>query len=145
VLDEAGKVVGIHGKGDREQESRAKTGFNAGIPIARFADIAGGLGVETGAALARTVQSPTLTADDYFISAYQKNEQGNYQGALADYNQVITLQPNLAEAYVNRGILKRDKLNDLRGALADYDEAIFLDSGYALAYTHRGILKTECS
>jgi tetratricopeptide (TPR) repeat protein/V8-like Glu-specific endopeptidase len=141
VLNEAGQVVGIHGKGDREQESRAKTGFNAGIPIARFADIANGLGVETGTLIARTVQSPTLTADDYFLSAYQKNEQGNYQGALADYNRAIALNSNLAEAYYNRGLLKHEKLNDPQGALADYDRTIALNPNHAEAYVNRGDLK----
>lgn len=34
-----------------------------------FADVSGGLGVETGKAVARTVQNLTLTADDYFASA----------------------------------------------------------------------------
>jgi tetratricopeptide (TPR) repeat protein/V8-like Glu-specific endopeptidase len=141
VLDEAGKVVGIHGKGDREQESRAKTGFNAGIPIARFADIAGGLGVETGTSITRTVQSPTLTADDYFVSAYQKYEHGNYQEALIDYNQVIALNPNYAEAHYNRGILKYEKLNDYLGAVADYNRAISLNPNLALAHRNRGVLK----
>jgi tetratricopeptide (TPR) repeat protein len=143
VLNEAGQVVGIHGRGDREQQSRAKTGFNAGIPIARFADIASGLGVETGTSIARTVQSPTLTADDYFLSAYQKNEQGNYQGALADYDRAITINPNYAGAYLNRGFLKYEKLNNPQGALADYDLAITLNPNEALAYNNRGVLKYE--
>jgi tetratricopeptide (TPR) repeat protein/V8-like Glu-specific endopeptidase len=141
ILDGAGKVVGIHGKGDRERESRAKTGFNAGIPIARFADIAGALGVETGTAIARTVQNPTLSADDYFVSAYQKNEKGDYQGALADFDRAIALQPDYAEAYNNRGILKYEKLNDPQGALADYNRVIVLQPNNALAYNNRGNLK----
>jgi tetratricopeptide (TPR) repeat protein/V8-like Glu-specific endopeptidase len=141
VLNEAGQVVGIHGRSDREQESRAKTGFNAGIPIARFADIASGLGVETGISIARTVQSPTLTADDYFVSAYQKKDQGNYQGALIDYNQAIAINPNYARAYIGCGILKDEKLNDPQGALADYNRAIILAPNYADIYLVRGFLK----
>jgi S1-C subfamily serine protease len=141
ILDGAGKVVGIHGKGDREQITRAKTGFNAGIPIARFADIASALGVETGTVVARTVQSLTLTADDYFGSAYQKLEKGDYRGALTDYNQAIALKPDFADAYVRRGNLKYYNLDDPQGALADYDRAIAINPNYALAYTNRGALK----
>jgi tetratricopeptide (TPR) repeat protein len=141
ILDEAGKVVAIHGKGDREQETDVKTGYNAGIPIAQFADIASGLGV--GTTVARTVQSLTLTADDYFVSAYQKIEKGDYQGALADYNQSIALKPDNALAYNNRGILKDEKLNDVQGALADYNQSISLNPDGAKAYYNRGILKNE--
>jgi tetratricopeptide (TPR) repeat protein len=141
ILDEAGKVVAIHGRGDREQVTNDKTGFNAGIPIARFADVASGLGV--GTTVARTVQSPILTADDYFVSAYQKNEKKDYQGALDDYNQSITLKPDDADAYYNRGNLKYQKLNDVKGALADYNQSIALKSDYALAYNNRGFLKYE--
>jgi tetratricopeptide (TPR) repeat protein len=143
ILDEAGQVVGIHGRGDREQESRARTGFNAGIPIARFADIASGLGVETGTSIARTVQSPTLMADDYFLLAYQKNEQGNYPGALDNYDRAIALNPNYDEAYYNRGNLKYQKLNNSQGALADYDRAIAINPNLAEAYNNRGNLKYE--
>jgi tetratricopeptide (TPR) repeat protein len=140
ILDEAGKVVAIHGKGDREQGTDVKTGYNAGIPIARFADVASGLGV--GITVARTVQSPILTADDYFLSAYQKDDKGDYRRALADYNQSITLKPDLAVAYNNRGLLKK-KLNDYRGALADYNQSIALKPDLALAYINRGLLKYE--
>jgi S1-C subfamily serine protease/Flp pilus assembly protein TadD len=141
VLNEAGQVVGIHGRGDREQESRAKTGFNAGIPIARFADIAGALGVETGTPIARTVKSLTLTADDYLISAYRKSNVNDHQGALADYNQALILSPNDVNIYTNRGILKHIKLNDPQGALADYNRVIFLKPDLANAYQNRGLLK----
>jgi tetratricopeptide (TPR) repeat protein len=141
ILDEAGKVVAIHGKGDREQGTDVKTGYNVGIPISRFTDIASGLGV--GTTVARTVQSPILTADDYFLSAYQKYHKGDYRGALADVNQSIALRPNLALTYNNRGALKHEKLNDVKGALADYNQSIALKPDYEDAYYNRGNLKHE--
>jgi S1-C subfamily serine protease len=139
ILDEAGKVVAIHGKGDREQGTDVKTGYNAGIPIARFADVASGLGVDT--TVARTVQSPILTADDYFVSARQKSELNDVKGALSDYNQLISLKPDNAKAYNNRGILKYEKLNDVKGALADFNQSIALKPNFVEAYSNRGLLK----
>jgi tetratricopeptide (TPR) repeat protein len=143
VLNGSGQVVGIHGKGDRERQTGEKTGFNAGVPIARFADIATNLGVDLDTRVARTVQSPVLTADDYFLLANQKNEQGNYPDALANYNQAIAINSNFAEAYNNRGILKGNKLNDFAGALSDYNQAISLNFNYPEAYLNRGVLKKQ--
>lgn len=48
------------------------------------------------------------------------------QGALADYNQAIALNPNDAQAYNNRGILKNDRLNDIQGAISDMQQALKL-------------------
>jgi hypothetical protein len=39
VLNNDGKLVAIHGRGDRD-ENGAKTGFNLGIPVNRFATVA---------------------------------------------------------------------------------------------------------
>ncbi len=43
-----------------------------------------------------------------------------------DYNKAIQLNPNLANAYINRGNTYKD-LNNIELALADYDRAIALD------------------
>jgi tetratricopeptide (TPR) repeat protein/V8-like Glu-specific endopeptidase len=148
VLNADGEVVGVHGKGDRERNSSTgesngpKTGFNTAIPIARFADIAQSLGITLGTTVAQTIQSPTLTADDYFLSAYQKSEKNDFRGALTDYNLAISLNPKYSAAYNNRGNLKGD-LNDPQGALADYDQAISLNPQNALAYNNRGVLKKQ--
>jgi S1-C subfamily serine protease len=143
VLDETGQVVGIHGRGVRDQETRAKTGLNAGISIASFADIAGSLGVEAGISVARTVQNPSLTADDYFVAALKKYEQGDYQRAVVEFNQFITFKPSNALAYNNRGVLKDDKLNDIQGALSDYNQSIAIKPDLAEVYYNRGILKKD--
>ena len=46
-------------------------------------------------------------------------------GAIADYNQAIKINPNYALAYNNRGNIKRTK-GDIDGAIADFDRAIKL-------------------
>ena len=59
------------------------------------------------------------------------------------------VQPDNAEDYYNRAVLKAYKLRDVTGALADLDEAILLGRGsanelnpqYANAYYHRAVLK----
>ena len=57
--------------------------------------------------------------------------------AIADYNQAIQLDPNYAEAYINRG-RAYVIISDSGGkAIADYTEAIRLDSDYIEAYSRR--------
>ena len=53
----------------------------------------------------------------------------------------IDLDPNLSEAFYNRGTLKHRELGDPVGALADYDRAISLDPNLAAAYFVRSLLK----
>jgi tetratricopeptide (TPR) repeat protein len=79
-------------------------------------------------------------AQAYLNSANQKYDN-DPQGALTDYNQAITLNPKFAEAYYDRALLKKNKLNDVKGALADYDQAIIHNPKYAEAYNNRAFLK----
>jgi S1-C subfamily serine protease len=147
VLNTDGKVVGVHGKGDREINSSTgnpdgpKTGFNTAVPIARFADIAQSLGITPGTTLAKTIQSTTLTADDYLLSAKQKYEKNDVRSTLADLNKAISLNPKFTYAYNYRGLVKAIKLNDFQGALADLNKAISLDPKSADAYISRGTVK----
>ncbi len=85
----------------------------------------------------KTVQ---LTAEEWFNSAYNKGESGDYQGAIADYNQAINIKPDYADAYLNRGNAKKN-LGDKQGAIADYNQAINIKPDYADAYNNRGIAK----
>ena len=145
VLNQNGELVAIHGRGDRDKGSNGllgeKNGNNLGIPIERFATIAGSLGVDLENKVAAIPQTTVLKAGDYFALAAQKSEKGDDRCALADYNRAIQLNPNYALAYYNRGTLKYGNLNDPQGALADYDRAIQLNPNYADVYYNRGILK----
>ena len=58
------------------------------------------------------------------------------------YSRIIEIDPNIAEVYNNRGILRKE-MNDLDGALHDYNKAIELDPNDAMSYNNRGILKKE--
>jgi tetratricopeptide (TPR) repeat protein len=62
---------------------------------------------------------------------------GDNQGAIADFNAALKINPNYAEAYNNRGFA-RYKLRDNQGAIADYNAALKINPNYALAYNNRG-------
>jgi tetratricopeptide (TPR) repeat protein len=143
ILNTDGEVVGVHGRGDRETSTGIKTGFNAGITIAKFAELAQTVGVTLDTQVAIVQQSNTPSADDFFASGFQKSEAGDFRGALEDYDRAISLNPSFAVAYTSRGLLKHEKLNDVSGALADYDRAISLNPNSALTYYNRGVLKAK--
>jgi tetratricopeptide (TPR) repeat protein len=85
-------------------------------------------------------QNNSSLAERYNNSGNQKMDVKNYQGALADYNEAIELNPKYATAYSNRGGLKA-ATNDIKGGLADLNRAIDLDPNLALAYANRGGVK----
>ena len=93
-----------------------------------------------------TAPSPTTTRRSGSIPKYRLaynnrgnayGDKGDYDRAIADYNEAIRLDPKYASAYYNRGIAYDDK-GDHDRAIADYDEAIRLDPKYAVAYNNRG-------
>lgn len=61
-------------------------------------------------------------------------------GSLSDYNTAIQTDPNYAEAYMARGILKALKLGDSQGGLEDLDRLIEIDPSQT-NYTLRGYTK----
>ncbi len=67
--------------------------------------------------------------DHYFL--------GNYDEAIADYNDAIALNPQYAEAFLYRGHAYSRK-QDYERALLDYNRAVQLDPKYSDTYSHRG-------
>ncbi len=66
----------------------------------------------------------------------------NPEKGISAYNQAISLNPDYAEAYNNRGVAK-DELGQHDEAITDYNDAIRLKSNYAEAYNNRGAAKAE--
>jgi tetratricopeptide (TPR) repeat protein len=75
---------------------------------------------------------------DGALRDYDEAIRLNLDGALRDYDEAIRLSPD-ADAYYKRGNVRRDK-GDLEGALRDYDEAIRLKPDFDSAYYNRGRL-----
>jgi tetratricopeptide (TPR) repeat protein len=67
-------------------------------------------------------------------ASYDKND---FDTAIADYNQAISLDPSDAIAYNNRGLAYKQK-REYDRALTDFDKALSLNSRYANAYINRG-------
>ena len=70
----------------------------------------------------------------------QKYNKKDYQGAIADLDKVIELNPKYFDAYNNRGVVK-GKLKQHKKAIADFDKAIKLNPKDAQAYYNRGVAK----
>jgi tetratricopeptide (TPR) repeat protein len=79
-------------------------------------------------------------AATYIDRGIAKHRKGDLDGAMADYNHAIQLDPQNANAYNNRGNIKLAK-GDLNGAMADYNHAIELNPKYFRAYNNRGLVK----
>jgi tetratricopeptide (TPR) repeat protein len=71
-------------------------------------------------------QANLQNAVAYCNRGYAKLRKGGLDGAIADCDQAIQLDPKLSLAYVNRGLAKAQK-GDFDGAIADCDQAIQLD------------------
>jgi predicted Zn-dependent protease len=63
--------------------------------------------------------------------------KGDYERAIADYNEATRLNPQYAHALNNRGNAWEAK-GEYERAIADYNEAIRLNPQYAGAFSHRG-------
>jgi len=75
-------------------------------------------------------------AQAYYDRGVAYRAKGDTDHAIADYNEAIRLDPDLAEAYSSRGIAYRAK-GDTDRAIADYNEAIRLNPSFAEAYNNR--------
>ncbi|QNI77565.1 TPR repeat family protein [Synechococcus sp. MVIR-18-1] len=81
-------------------------------------------------------------ATQYFNQGVEKYEVGNYQGAIADWNKAIEINPQDALAYYNRGLAKYDS-GDHQGAIVDYNKAININPH--LPETTTGMEPTQAS
>ena len=76
----------------------------------------------------------------YLARGNVKYSLGDYKGASRDYQRAIDSDPQLADAYINRGAALR-KSGRLGEAIASYNKVIAMRPGDASAYRNRGIAR----
>ena len=79
-------------------------------------------------------------AISYNSRGYVKEQSGDYEGALEDYNTALARHPDYVEAHINRGNV-RDKLGDYQGALEDFNDVLALSPRNPNVYNNRGVMK----
>ena len=91
----------------------------------------------------RVTRTPTANSEaseeaaELLESYGESLNAGKIAEALAFVNQAIEVDPNHTSAYVERGHLYRDYLDDLDSALSDLSQAIELEPDLAWAYDER--------
>lgn len=83
---------------------------------------------------------PMSQSEALLRRGYEKYRAGDYQGAIADYDESIRLDDQNADAFNERGLAKY-ALQDYQAALSDYDEALKLDDRHSNTYGNRGLAK----
>ena len=76
------------------------------------------------------------TCNYYITQGDAWDAQGNYDNAIADYNQAIATDPNCARAYAERGSVWYEK-GEYEKAIADDTQAIAIIPNYAVAFNNR--------
>ncbi|MEG4281880.1 tetratricopeptide repeat-containing serine protease family protein [Microcoleus sp. A006_D1] len=158
VFDGEGRVVGVHGEGDRDYDpvtdgkvrtglAFTKTGFNSAVPINTFIAKLSEAGLNRSALLINT--SPTANAPlklnnpqdakTYYVRGLTRFDRGDAPGAVADFTKAIQTQSDYVEAYFYRGLAYFD-LREIPRSIADYSRAIALNGSYLDAYYNRGLV-----
>ena len=86
------------------------------------------------------ILSCSNTPQDYINKGYKKIVDGDYKGALQQFNKAIELDSRNIEAYNNRGIVLGILGEHVR-AIQDFNRAIDLSPTNSEAYKSRGISK----
>ncbi|MHC5594492.1 MAG: tetratricopeptide repeat protein [Nostoc sp.] len=161
VLDENGRLVGINGRAT-EPEEKTGTVLRLGIPINTFLAARNNVQPVTASSptpapkpgvkpIATSGQSNTTekpapkrqqTAEDFISLGGAKADKKDYQGAIANYNQALKINPNNPDAYFRRGAAYNE-LKDYPTAFKDFEQVIRLTPKNAIAYAYRGFVRAQ--
>jgi tetratricopeptide (TPR) repeat protein/S1-C subfamily serine protease len=147
VFDNAGRVIGIHGKAEGNLDSRSVLGNSLGISIKTFVGLADRLNVPKRS-LKQIDKAPdnlddkklksvnlvrnnladpkdSTDADQWIQYGNQLYRLGKYPDAVKAFDRAIALQPDSLDAYYGKGLALASK-KDYVAALGAFDRAIKL-------------------
>ena len=133
VINRKGEVIGV-AVGSRQ--ALGAQNLNFAIPsnyLKKLLD-------QSESAIPLSEQEQSISAKTYNLWGNEKFKQGDYVGAIADFDKAIELNNDYAEAYNNRGLAKHE-FGEHEAALADFDIAIQLKPGLSVAYNNQGLAK----
>jgi tetratricopeptide (TPR) repeat protein len=78
----------------------------------------------------------------YLEKGNAKSDNGDWKGAIEDYNKAVKFNPKNAEGYYRRALMAHN-LKDYWIAINDYSNAISLNNAYADAFFGRGLCYFE--
>ncbi len=93
------------------------------------------------AACTRIIRSGAEKGHDFALAFYDRGNaykaKGDYDRAILDYNQALSIDPNYASVYNNRAVAYHNK-GDYDHGIADYNKAIAIDPKHLNSYIGRG-------
>ena len=141
LLNSDGNLVGLHGRGERDEQASngkelvMKTGVNQGIPITYYKLFANGDPVVI-------VKNAATSVDDYLAQAKaSQTRKGREQTVIKLTNQALALRPSF-EGYFLRAYAKYD-LKKYQEAIADYTKSIEINPQKPVSYNNRGNAKQK--
>ncbi len=145
VFNDRGELIAIHGKGDVDTKIqiseinpniRVKTGFNLGIPINTFQQLAMKIGLNFGQNIV-VASNKSLKADDFILSGFDLVSKSDLPGSVVEFTKAIELNPKSLIAKFWRGTCKL-LIGDAKGAITDLNAVIALNPQKVEAYMYRG-------
>ena len=166
VFSTEGRLVAIHGQGERfrentqpetmlssstntaKEEVGSKIGYNRGIPVRWVVQGLAERGIRLGnRPVVNLRQTTAISAEEHFITGFNKlvepgtDVAAGKRLAINAFSQAIRINPRYVSAYFMRAITYK-QLREERRAVADYDRAIALAPRAAGFYNNRGNLKS---
>ncbi len=140
VLNSSGEIIGIACSMDQIMNDGASDAFGFGGAVP--SNVLNALFKETEEieSFTRWQKLPDIYAHAVRTQADRKQAQRKHKAAIAKYNRVLNLNPDLGIVYNNRAVAK-SALGDHVGAIEDYDKTIQLSPSNPKAYYNRGLAK----